>query len=162
MINVKLSHPAWPIIRQPPDTKAYGENVAFFCNTDVDCCDYWFVLEGSDKKKETAGCPKANTVFIAGESPTLKTYKKEFLQQFAAVITSDANIDHPDPILRQQGLPWHVGRRQRNHVNIEFTKDYDELKAMADIPKTKLSSTAKKVLQCLYKCMQLSYSHYFK
>jgi len=41
-----------------------------------------------NKKKETATCPKANTVFIAGEPPTLKTYKKEFLQQFAAVITS--------------------------------------------------------------------------
>jgi hypothetical protein len=70
----------------------------------------------------------------------VKTYKSEFLHQFAAVITSDVNIDHPNPIFQQSGLPWHVGRRQRDHVNIEFSKDYDELKTMTSIPKTNLLS----------------------
>ena len=141
MIDVKLTVPSWPIIRQTPGQKGvWGECRFFFSDTDIDRCDYWFVLEGLGKRKETTICPKANTVFIAHEPPTLKTYKSEFLHQFAAVITSDANIDHPNPILQQSGLPWHIGRRQKNHVNISFSKDYDELKAMTSIPKTRLLS----------------------
>jgi len=140
MITVKLSTSPWPIIRQTPGHHGIWGEYRFFCNTDIDRCDYWFVLEGLGNRKETSICPKGNVVFIAGEPPTLKTYKSEFLFQFAAVITSDANINHPHPLFQQSGLPWHVGRRQRNHVNIEFTKDYDELKAMTFIPKTKLLS----------------------
>lgn len=148
MITVKLSHPPWPIVRQTPGQSGVWGECRFFCNTDIDQCDYWFVLESPGSKKETALCPKTNTVFIAGEPPTIKTYQKEFLHQFAAVITSDININHPHPIFQQSGLPWHVGRRQRNHINIEFTKDYDELKGMTSIPKTKLLSvvTSSKIM----------------
>ena len=141
MIDIKLSLPPWPIIRQTPGQKGVWGECRFFCsNTGVDRCDYWFVLEGLGKKKETTVCPKANTVFIAHEPPTLKTYKSEFLRQFAAVITSDVKIDHPNRIFQHSGLPWHVGRKQKDHVNIGFSKDYDELKAMTSIPKTKLLS----------------------
>ena len=140
MITVKLSTSPWPINRQTPGGKGVWGECRFFCNTDIDRCDYWFVLEGPRKKKETAICPKENTIFIAHEHPTLKTYRSEFLQQFAAVITSDARINHPKPVLQQSGLPWHVGRKQKGHVNISFTKDYDELKGITSIDKTKMIS----------------------
>jgi len=140
MITVKLSTSPWPITRQTPGGKGVWGECRFFCNTDIDRCDYWFVLEGPGKKKETAVCPKENTVFIAHEPPTLRTYRSDFLHQFAAVITSDARIDHPNPILQQSGLPWHVGRRQKGHINLGFTKDYDELKAITSIDKTKMIS----------------------
>jgi hypothetical protein len=140
MITVKLSTSPWPITRQTPGGKGVWGECRFFCNTDIDHCDYWFVLEGPGKKKETAICPKENTVFIAHEPPTLRTYRSDFLHQFAAVITSDAHIDHPNPILQQSGLPWHVGRRQKGHINLGFTKDYDELKAITSIDKTKMIS----------------------
>ena len=140
MINIKLSLPPWPIIRQSPGHKGIWNNYRFFCNTQITSCDYWFVLEGLDTKQDSTTCPKEHTVLITCEPPTLKTYKSEFLHQFAAVITSDINIDHPNPIFQQSGLPWHVGRRQTDHSNLEFSKDYDELKAMTAIPKTKLLS----------------------
>jgi len=140
MINIKLSLPSWPIIRQTPGQKGVWGECKFFSNTDIDRCDYWFVLEGLYTKKDSTICPKEHTVLITGEPPTLKTYKSEFLHQFAAVITSDVKIDHPNPIFQQSGLPWHVGIRQKDHVNIEFSKNYDELKAMTSIPKTKLLS----------------------
>ena len=140
MIHVKLSSPPWPLSRQTPADKGVWGNCKFYCNTDVDRCDYWFVLEGLGKKKETTRCARENVVYIASEPPTLRIYKIEFLKQFSAVITSDVNIDHPNPIFRQSGLPWHVGRRQKNHVNIEFSKNYDELTAMPSIPKSKLIS----------------------
>jgi len=140
MIDVKLTVPSWPIIRQSPGQSGIWNNYRFFCNTQVKRCDYWFVQEGLNSKKDSTICPKEHTIFIACEPPTLKTYKTEFLRQFAAVITSNVKIDHPNPIFQQPGLPWHVGRRQKDHVNIEFTKDYDELKAMTSISKTKLLS----------------------
>jgi hypothetical protein len=140
MITVKISTSPWPITRQTPGGKGVWGECRFFCNTDIDRCDYWFVLEGPGRKKETAVCPKENTVFVAHEPPTLRTYRSDFLQQFAAVITSDARIDHPNPVLQQSGLPWHVGRRQKGHVNMGFTKDYDELKAITSIDKTKMIS----------------------
>lgn len=140
MITVKLSHPPFPIIRQTPGQQGVWGECRFFCNTNIDRCDYWFVLESLNGKKERVCCPRENTIFIVCEPPTLRTYKSEFLRQFAAVITSDIHVDHPNPIFRQSGLPWHVGRRQKEHVNISFSKDYDELAAMTDIPKTKLIS----------------------
>lgn len=140
MITVKLSHPPWPILRQTPGQKGLWRDCRFFCNTHVERCDYWFVLEGLGVRKEQSVCPKDHTILITCEPPTLKTYKSEYLHQFAAVITCHPNIDHPRPIFQQQALPWHVGRRQKDHVNVEFSKDYDELKAMTSIPKTKILS----------------------
>lgn len=140
MITVKLSTSPWPITRQTPGGKGIWGECRFFCNTDVERCDYWFVLEGPCRKKETTVCPKENTVFVAHEPPTLRTYRSDFLHQFAAVITSDARINHPNPVLQQSGLPWHVGRRQKGHINLGFTKDYDELKAITSIDKTKMIS----------------------
>lgn len=140
MITVKISTSPWPITRQTPGGKGIWGECRFFCNTDIDRCDYWFVLEGPGRKKEAAVCPKENTVFVAHEPPTLRTYRSDFLHQFAAVITSDAHIDHPNPVLQQSGLPWHVGRKQKGHVNLGFTKDYDELKAITSIDKTKMIS----------------------
>ena len=140
LINVKLTVSSWPIIRQTPGQSGIWGNCRFFCNTGVESCDYWFVQEALDTKKESTLCPKEHTVLITCEPPTLKTYKPEFLKQFSAVITCHPDIDHGNPIFGQPGLPWHIGRRQKNHVNISFSKDYDELKSMTSIPKTKLLS----------------------
>lgn len=140
MINIKLSHPQWPLARQTPGSSGVWGNCRFFCNTPVERCDYWFVLEGIEGKKETTLCPKGHTVLITCEPPTLKTYKTDFLRQFGAIITCHRDIDHPNPVFQQSGLPWHVGRRQKNHVNLSFSKDYDELKGMNEIQKTKMLS----------------------
>jgi hypothetical protein len=148
MINVKLTLPPWPIARQTPGQSSIWNNCRFFCNTDTERCDYWFVLEGLDRKKDTTLCPKGHTVLITCEPPTLKTYKTDFLRQFATVITCHSKLDHPNPVLQQPGLPWHIGRRQRDHLNVSFSNDYDQLKAMKPISKTKLISviTSSKLL----------------
>lgn len=140
MIDVKLTMPAWPITRQTPGQTGIWNHCRFFYGTDIDRCDYWFVMEGLDAPKEQTVCPKDHTILITCEPPTVKIYRSEFLRQFASVITCHRNIDHPNPVFQQPGLPWHIGRRQINHVTIEFSKDYDELKAMASIPKTRLLS----------------------
>ena len=149
MIDVKLSIPFEDIIRQTPQRSGIWEDCRFFCNTSVRRCNYWFVLEGlHDIKKDTTICPKDNVILITGEPPTLKTYKPEFLKQFATVITCDQSIDHPSPVFAQPGLPWHIGRRQKDHVNISFAKTYDDLKKITSLPKTKRLSviTSSKIM----------------
>ncbi len=128
MIKVKLSFPflKWPIERQTPKHSGVWGNCHFFINTPVRKCDYWVVWDGLAKNGKTI-CPKENTIFITGDPPTIREYDQQFLSQFNTVITCHKNIKHNNPVFQQQGLPWHVGRRQRNHVNLSFSKSYDEL-----------------------------------
>ena len=126
MIRVKFTMPYWPIERQTPNHSGIWRNCHFIINRQVLECDYWIVCENLINSEETV-CPKENTILIIHEPPTLGSYSSLFLKQFATVITCHKNIKHKNPIFQQQGLPWHVGRRQRNHVNLSWSKDYDEL-----------------------------------
>ncbi len=54
--------------------------------------------------------------------------------------TTHRQLVHPHVTLGQPALPWHVGRRQQGHRNIEFTWNYDELKGFSTGPKERLIS----------------------
>lgn len=136
MIRVKLTMPYWPIERQAPNHSGIWDNCHFIINQQVSECDYWVVCENLINPEETL-CPKENTILITHEPPTLGKYRTLFLKQFATVITCHKNIRHKNPIFQQQGLPWHVGRRQRNHVNLSWSKDYDELISIDQFSKDK-------------------------
>ena len=136
MIHVKLTFPGWPIERQTPNHSGVWENCRFFINEPVGRCDYWVVCEGLVKREKTT-CPRENTILITCEPPTLKEYPQYFLDQFATVITCHPDIKHNNPIFQQPGLPWHIGRRQKNHVNLSFSKDYDELMSITRFNKDK-------------------------
>jgi hypothetical protein len=97
------------------------------------------VCEGLTKN-EKAVCPRENTILIPHEPPEIKQYPRHFVNQFGAVITFRRDIEHTRLFINQPGLPWHVGRRQRNHVNIAFSKDYDELMSIRSFQKDKLIS----------------------
>ena len=136
MIRVKLTMPYWPIERQTSNHSGIWDNCHFIINQQVSECDYWVVCENLINPEETL-CPKENTILITHEPPTLGKYRTLFLKQFATVITCHKNIRHKNPIFQQQGLPWHVGRRQRNHVNLSWSKDYDELISIDQFSKDK-------------------------
>jgi hypothetical protein len=136
MIKVKLTLPGWPIERQTPAQLGIWEDCQFLINKEVAQCDYWVVCENLEHPEETI-CPEENTILVTHEPPTLGKYKTLFVKQFAAVITCHRNIKHQHPIFQQQGLQWHVGRRQRNHENLSWSKDYDELTAIPPMPKDK-------------------------
>ena len=114
MIKIKLSFPSvkWPLEQQTPNHSGVWENCHFFINKPIKECDYWIVFEGPAKKREKTICAKKNTILIT------------------AVITCHRKIKHKNPVFQQQGLPWHIGRRQRNHVNLSFSKSYDDLVAI--------------------------------
>jgi len=138
VIKIRLStlSPEWPWIRQTPGSKSIWGNCKFFVDQDVEECDYWVVYEGL-MEPASALCPPENTILITGEPPTVKRYDPRFLMQFATVITCHRNIHHPNVIHTQQALPWHVGRRVKNGVNIVFTKDYDELRSISSLTNNK-------------------------
>jgi hypothetical protein len=141
MLKVRISntYPEWPLLRQTPGGKGVWGDCRFFVNEHVDECDYWVVYEGL-LKAERVMCPLENTILIAGEPPSVKTYNPEFLEQFATVIGCDRNITHPNVIFSQQSLPWHVGVFAGDNGTLQFSKGYDELTSIGSFEKDKLIS----------------------
>jgi len=132
MYTVKISTQdnELPLLRQTPRWKGIWGNVQFFLNdSSIKRCDYWIIYEGISRR-EVAICPIDNVVLITGEPPSIKTYNPIFLAQFGKVITCHRVMGHKNKIYWQQALPWHIGRRQKDHKNIGFSKNYDELKNM--------------------------------
>ncbi len=144
MITVKVStcSPYWPWLRQTPGGKGVWGNCRFLVDQDVDECDYWVVIEGLTKP-ETTRCPQGNTILITQEPPAIKTYKPDFINQFGTVLTCHRDVDHPNVVYSQQGLPWMVGGKfniaDRTWGEL-FTKNYDELVGLKGVQKDKLIS----------------------
>ena len=140
-IIVKLSF-EWDFIsieRQTPNHSAQWGRCEFYINKNIKECDYW-VIYGRMFKTKTAFCPKENTLLISDEPPHILQYKKKFTDQFANIISCHEYIQHKNNILYQQGLPWHIGRKQSNHKNISFSLNYDELASIKQPKKKKLLS----------------------
>lgn len=139
MLRVKLSFPDtnWPILRQTPGNKGVWGNCQFFVNDEYEEYDYLVVYDSiNEKKKINCKC----TILVTGEPESVKNYDPAFLKQFDYVISCQENLKHDYLIISQEALPWHIGRVQKNHVNIAFSKNYDELKSIVTIKKEKLIS----------------------
>jgi Glycosyltransferase family 10 (fucosyltransferase). len=108
--------------RQTPGGQGIWRDIRFVVNEDVPECDYWVVYEGLADVESTR-CPKENVFLITGEPPSSKTYERDFIQQFSLVVTSHADMDHPNILLSQQALPWHIASLNRNSI---ATKIYDD------------------------------------
>ena len=143
MIKIKLSvHSDWPVLRQTPGEKGVWGNCQFFVNQDMDECDWW-VVSDSLPKTETCKCDPKKTIFVTGEPPTIKSYDNNFLKQFKTTITCERNdIKHPNIIYNQQGLFWMIGGAPVKGAGPaeKKTRNYDELKSINDVKKTKLIS----------------------
>jgi hypothetical protein len=129
----------WPILRQTPGRRGIWANCQFHTQIDREEFDYCVIYDGVSQPI-TVRCSPENLVFVTAEPPSVRVYDPKFVRQFGSVITCNRNLDHPRVIYMQTGLPWHVGRRCRNHTNISFTKDYDELKNVKHFNKHKLIS----------------------
>jgi hypothetical protein len=140
VLTVKLTFPGdCPLARQTPGHTAVWNNCRFLINQPVKECDYWVVYEHIDQAQTTL-CPPDNTLLITGEPPSVRDYSPKFVGQFGSVLTCHTELPSSDLILGQQGLPWHVGRRQWGHENLSWSKDYDELKSIDSVKKTRLLS----------------------
>jgi hypothetical protein len=143
MIKVKFSSPSkWPWLRQTPGRKGIWGNCQFIMGDEDQEFDYWFVHEGT-VGIERAKCPRENVIFITGEPPGIKTYNPFFLRQFSQVVSHQPMILHNNVTHWQPGLPWMVGAKyikNERRWSEEYTKDYDELKAIRSVHKDKTIS----------------------
>ncbi|TET09953.1 MAG: hypothetical protein E3J83_01165 [Candidatus Atribacteria bacterium] len=131
-IKVSTNFPDWPFIRQTPKSEGMLGNCKFFINQDIEDCDFW-IVDGDLVKTEQTFCPKENTIFIAGEPPTIKSYNKNFLNQFNYVITCDKKLHHSNKFYNQQAIPWQIGAYIDKY-------GYDELKSLKKPEKNRIIS----------------------
>jgi hypothetical protein len=133
MIKVKLTtYDYTPLIKenflkQTPDLSGRWGEFQFFLNEKMDKCDYWVVFDFLPKEEITK-CPKENTIFIAGESSSIKKYNKNFLNQFSNIITCQRRVRCPHVYYTAPGHPWSP------------KKNYDELFGYNEVKKNKLIS----------------------
>ena len=92
--------------------------------------------ERFSKGVESLACHPDNTLLITAEPSCIKTYGRQFTQQFGHVLTSQEPwaIDHPGVIRSQSGYVWFYGRSQGGY------RDYDQMAAFLP-EKTKPIST---------------------
>lgn len=150
--QVKVSSPGkdFPQERQTPGRKGIWGQYEFHLNDDIEECDFWIVGEGVPRK-ERCKCPPERTFFFTGEPPNVRRYNPLFLMQFDTVLSCHNNIVHRKVIRSQPVLPWLIGMRwskEARHWKKGDSKDYDELKNMAAVPKDRQVSviTSDKVI----------------
>lgn len=141
MLKVKLttSSQQWPLARQTPGANGIWGDCIFYINQDVEDCDFWVVYDDLPAP-ETCFCPPKNTILFTAEPPSVKRYYPNYARQFGMVVTCQHHLKHPNAIYHQQALFWHVGRCQRNHQNLSWSKDYDELSGIKSFQKDRLIS----------------------
>jgi len=141
-IKISTNFPDYPLLRQTPGGKGKWEDCEFFIGNEFDECDFWVVFEGL-AKVETMICPKGNTLFIAGEPPSVKWYNPLFLRQFQQVLTCHRNMVHRNVICSQPPLPWRVGVKfsaKENRIKANYDYAYDDLKVLSEVKKDRTMS----------------------
>ncbi len=127
---IRLTTPSasWPLILQTPASSGEWDGVSFLIDrTGTLEADAWVAYEELPEEMTTF-CPPDRTLLITGEPPMIKTYRREYLAQFARVLTCH-DIRHPGVIRGQQALPWHYGRFFEASGAERFVECYDSLAA---------------------------------
>ncbi len=173
-VLISTPHPDWPLLRQLPGQKAspqdsghlqmkgsdlqsphptleshrqhgiaHWDNWTFYVDQPVSEVDAWVVFEDLTAPTKVK-VPQANTLLITGEPPSMRRYRRSFIQQFAHVITCHQSLavssktlskswspftTYPEIHLGPQGLPWHIGVDR--HKNDFVIRAYSEFKQPA-------------------------------
>ncbi len=109
------------------DGEGQWKDYKFRINDNYQESDYLVVFEGVDEDIRI-GKLKYDSIFIAGESESIKRYSKRFLNQFDHIITCQRNIIHPSVLHFTPGHTWFVN------------KTYSQLNSIKSIKKSKLLS----------------------
>ena len=129
---VRLTTPSasWPLVMQTPGSSGKWDGASFVIDrTGTLEADAWVVYEEVPEETTTI-CPQDRTLLITVEPPMIKTYRPEYLAQFAHVLTCH-DIRHPGVIREQQALPWHYGRFFEASGAERFVECYDSLAAQS-------------------------------
>lgn len=143
MIRVKVTtgFPDWPLVRQTPGSRGEWDGCRFFIDDSAEECDCWVVVDALPAR-QTARCPRGNTILITQEPESIRRYPDEYVRQFGQVITCQERIRHARKTMTQQGLSWWVGARYDLAEKrwAAFPMGYDEFKNGPLPEKTRLVS----------------------
>ncbi len=116
------------ILRQTPGSTGVWGQCQFHINASGQAFDRVVVFDTLDTPRRVI-CPADGTLMLVGEPPEIKTYNRDFLAQFARVVTQDSNCPHPGVIDSHAGQPWFVGIATEPGKPKRVTMTYDDLVA---------------------------------
>lgn len=95
------------LVRQFPSGKPVWGDCRFHVNSEINSCDWWFVLHGTSLEEEQRTyCDPRNIVYVSMEP--YETYPPRFYSQFQTLIACDPGLSHPS-IIRKNFITWWVG-----------------------------------------------------
>lgn len=110
---------------------------------DEDCPDPDFlVIQGKGVRHTvTYSVAPENTILLTTEPRSVLIYPKSYIRQFGTVCTCQEKTRHKNVVFSPAVLPWFIGYKMDSDDNVlSCTLDYDKLKSMPPVPKTKLIS----------------------
>ena len=128
------------LLRQTPGMKGVWGDCNFFINTQIEKCDWWFVLHGSGLvNNEECLCDPDHIVYVSMEpNERISKVSNNFLEQFSHLVTCDRDVVHPSKIY-QNWLTWWVGidviRSIKGVFSKKYNLNYDNFIAMKPYPK---------------------------
>ncbi|WP_336810478.1 glycosyltransferase family 10 domain-containing protein [Bosea sp. MMO-172] len=137
MLRVKfLSRHDDPWLRQFPNRDGLFDGVQFLFDAATQDYDFLVVLDVMPSWcPYQTQVPRQRRMLVATEPATVKHYgPAPYLDQFGAILTTDAQTSHPHVILSQVGLPWHVGsfeetgRRTDHAYDLRFFEQFEPQK----------------------------------
>jgi len=139
----KLNEKTW--LRQLPAQKPNWKNCEFIFDKDAREYDWLVVYEDLPKKNqerfpvnnEILACAKENTIFLTMEPSTIKSYGKQYTNQYEYIITSQEEwaLPHRNRIELPPNLPWFYGLGSKHLIS------YDTIKAVTEPSKSQNLST---------------------
>lgn len=140
MPTVLISSPhSIPWYRQFPDGEAVWEGWRFLFNDDQgEGYDYLVAFEDLEKAVEPK-CPRANTVHLAAEPPSIRRYDRHYLNQFGVALAIDPEVVHAHAIHTQPAINWFLGW-DSSLGGAPGAMSFREIETLFDQPKSKLIS----------------------
>lgn len=112
----------------------------FYVNEDCPDPDFWVVQGKGAREAETCMVAPENTIVLTTEPQSVLIYPQQYLDQFGVVCTCQEETKHPGVHFGPAILPWFIGFKTNAQGEVVSTLDYDQLKSMPRIEKTKLLS----------------------
>lgn len=130
----------WPWTRQLPDSQPIWGQTEFAIGDEpfhTGGAEDWLVVYETVPTHWATSHDRSRTILFCGEPPTIKDYSPAYLAQFGTVVTTDNTTAHPNAVVSQVALPWHVGIDMRSD-RISPRLEYNDF---LEVPKkTKLCS----------------------
>ncbi|MEO0475931.1 MAG: glycosyltransferase family 10 [Planctomycetota bacterium] len=103
--------------------------------------DWLIIYDELPTRGETLACPRANTLLVTTEPPSIKVYGSAYLKQFGHVLTSQEPwaLKHPGRIYTQPALRWYFGLPLT--LTQEGARTYEQIKHGPHPPKDALIAT---------------------